>query len=113
MKRKPMQWIGCGLLLAMLTVACAGAKLTAKPLDSSETAKPVSDILVIVVADRDETRRFFENRFVEALKAAGIDAVASADAIPMPSDLQLKREAILQAVDRFSSRRDQCDRVSA
>jgi hypothetical protein len=58
---------------------------------------------VILVADKDETRRFFEDRFVEALKEAGVDAVASADAIPMPPDLELKKDAILQAVKQYDS----------
>ena len=88
---------------ALLMLACSGTELTTKRIDPKMAAKPVSDILVIVVADRDETRRFFEDRFVEAFQTAGVDAVASANAISMPSDLELKKEAILEAVDRYES----------
>ena len=87
----------------MMTIACAGSELTTKPVDPPASAGPVSDILVILVADKDKTRRFFEDRFVEALKAAGVDAVSSANAIAMPPDLELKKEDILQAVDTYES----------
>lgn len=90
-------------LTATVMLACAGNDLTTGPIYRSASTGAVSDILVIVVADKDETRRFFEYRFVEALKTAGIDAVASADAVSMPSDLELKKEAILQAVARYES----------
>ncbi len=103
MIKNNIKTIGYGFLLAMLMIACAGTELTTKRIDRPAAAKPVSDLLVIVVADQDETRRFFENRFVETLKAAGVDAVASADAIPMPSDLELEKDAILAAVDQYES----------
>ena len=103
MKRHDRKWNCCWLILMVLIMACAGTDLTTKQIDKSAPTEPVSDILVIVVADKDDTRRYFEGRFVEALKKAGVDAVASADAIPMPSDLELKKEAILQAVDQYES----------
>ncbi|KPJ78240.1 MAG: hypothetical protein AMJ54_04510 [Deltaproteobacteria bacterium SG8_13] len=103
MKRERAKYLGLTVIAAAVLLACAGTDLTTKRIDQSALIKPVSDILVIVVADSDETRRYFEGRFVEALKAAGVDAIASADAIPMPSDLELKKEAILQAVARHES----------
>ena len=93
----------CWLFAALLTMGCAGTDLTTRQIEQTETVKPASDILVILVADRDETRRVFEDRFVAALKSVGVDAIGSADAIPMPSDLELKKEAILQAVEKYES----------
>ena len=103
MKRTGVKYLCLTAMTAVLTIACSGTELVTKPIEPVASTGPVSDILVIVVADKDETRRTFEARFVEALKAAGIDAVGSADAIPMPSDLELKKDAILQAVDRYES----------
>ena len=45
--------------MTMMTVACAGTDLSTKRIEQTETIKPVSDILVILVADKDETRSFF------------------------------------------------------
>ena len=103
MRQNSMKWLVVGCAAALLAIACSGSELTTKRIDPDTPTGPVSDILVIVVADRDETRRFFEDRFAEVLQNAGVDAVASASAISMPSDLELKKEAILEAVDRYDS----------
>ena len=103
MRRNDWKWIYSWMIPAILIMACAGTELTTKQIEQPAATKSVSDLLVILVADQDETRRFFENRFVETLKAAGVDAVASADAIPMPSDLELEKDAILAAVDQYES----------
>ena len=103
MKRDTVKHFGLTVISAMIVLACAGSELTTKPVDPPASAEPVSDILVILVADKDETRRFFEGRLVEALKAAGVDAVSSANAIAMPSDLELKKKDILQAVEKYES----------
>ena len=103
MRMNQWKWICTWVIMAMMTVACAGTDLTTKQIEPTETMKPVSDILVILVADRDETRRVFEDRFVAAFKSVGVDAIGSADAIPMPSDLELEKEVILQAVEKYES----------
>jgi hypothetical protein len=103
MKTDLLKQVGLPWVAAMVILACAGTDLTTKPIEQTASTGPVSDILVILVADKAETRRYFEGRFVEALKEAGVDAVASADAIPMPSDLELKKDAILQAVEQYES----------
>ena len=103
MRRYKRSWICCWIVVVLLTAACSRTDLTSSRVEQTETLAPVSDILVILVADRDETRRVFEDRFVAALKSVGVDAIGSADAIPMPSDLELKKEAILQAVEKYES----------
>ena len=84
-------------------IACAGSgtELTKKRMDNTFSGKPVSDIVVIVVADEEKTRRLFEQKFVARLKHAGVDADSSIEAISMPSNLKLKKEAILKAVEHM------------
>jgi hypothetical protein len=92
-------------IAAVLLMACGGtgAALKQTHIDEAFRQKPVSDILVIGVTHREDNRRLFEDRFVSALKAAGVDAVGSAEAIAIPPDMKLKKDAILQAVARYGS----------
>jgi hypothetical protein len=86
------------IIAVVLTVACGGTRLTQTQKDKTFKAKPVSNILVIMVAHNAETREKFEKRFVAELQQAGVDAIASSNAISMPRDLQLDKEVILKAV---------------
>jgi hypothetical protein len=93
-----------GLILAVfcgfLIVSCASSsKLTNTFVDTGFQGQPVSDVLVIAVTDRDALRRSFEGKFVAQLKAAGIEAVSSANAIPIPPSRELEKEMILKAVE--------------
>jgi hypothetical protein len=74
-------------------------------MDETYRGKPVSNILVIGVTfkEKEEVRRSFEDRFVAQLKAAGVEAIASGDAISIPGDLMLKKDAILKAVNKFNN----------
>jgi hypothetical protein len=56
-------------------------------------------LFVIGVAKEEKTRRSFENKFVEKLKAAGVQAVASSSV--MPSDQQIEKAAILAAIEKL------------
>jgi hypothetical protein len=89
----------------MMIIACAGTKLTDTQVDKSRRGKPVSNILVIGITYKEnkEVRRSFEDRFVMQLKAAGVEAVSSGDAISIPSDLMLKKEDILKVVNQFNN----------
>jgi len=44
-----------------------------------------------------------KKKFVSQLKSVGIDAVSSEEAMPMPADLELKKEDILKAVDQYEN----------
>lgn len=81
----------------MLSCAGQGTKLTRKHIDESFVEHPLSAILVIGVSHREDNRRLFEERFVAALKEAGIDAVGSATAVAVSSELKLEKEQIKQA----------------
>ena len=88
-----------------LMTACAGTKLTHTWVDESRRGQPVSDILVIGVTykEREAVRRSFEERFAARLRAVGVDAISSGDAISIPTDLKLEKEDILKAVKKYNN----------
>ena len=103
MKENSVKLFGYLLSIALLIVSCAGTELTQEKVDDAYKGKPVSDILVIAITGNEHNRRTFEKRFVTQLKSVGVDAIASEKAIPMPGDLQLKKEAILKAVNQYEN----------
>ncbi|MGA9476894.1 MAG: hypothetical protein WBV21_03895 [Desulfobacterales bacterium] len=103
MRRSLIQWFICAGFSSILTVSCAGTRMSQTWVDETWRGKPVSDVLVIVVADKAKNREAFEHKFVQQLKAAGVEAVSSADVIPMPRDLKLEKDVILQAVAKYGN----------
>jgi hypothetical protein len=103
MKEKLIKWFGCLFSFAFLIISCAGTELTQEPVDDAYKGKPVSDILVIAITGNEHNRRSFEKKFVAQLKSVGVDAISSEEAIPMPGDLELKKEAILKAVNQYKN----------
>ena len=68
----------------VLLIACGGGtKLTKTQIDPDRRGKPVSNLLVIGVTYNQETRRAFEGKMAAQLKATGIEAATSVDAIPI------------------------------
>ena len=100
MRRHFMLKLVVTLIAVVLTVSCGGTRLTQTQKDKTFKAKPVSDILVIMIAHNAETRQKFERRFVAELKQAGVDAISSTNAISIPRDLELQKETILEAVQQ-------------
>ncbi len=74
--------------VGMLLNACASTKLTQTWVDKSSKGKTVSNVLVIGIANEESNRRLFESTFVQKLKAVGVEAVSSADVIPLPANLK-------------------------
>ncbi len=103
MRPRISQWFVYVVFSGAFIIACAGTKLTHTWMDETFHGKPVSDILVIGVTYKKENRQSFENKFVAQLKAAGVEAVSSSDVIPIPADLELKKEEILRAVSKFKN----------
>lgn len=93
----------CAVFTSFLVIACAGTKLTSTQVDEVRRGKPVADILVIGVTYKEDTRRLFEDTLVAQLKAAGVKAVSSLDAIPISEKQQLEKERILKAVNEFKN----------
>jgi hypothetical protein len=103
MKKHIFKWYSCLLSLTFLVVACAGTEITQKPVEDAYRGKPASDILVIAITGNEHNRRIFERRFVAQLKSIGVDAIASEKALPMPGDLELTKEMILEAVHQYEN----------
>jgi len=103
MQQRAVQWFACIVFSGFLILACGGTRLIKTEVDETRRGEPVSDILVIAIADKKETRESFERKFVAQLKAVGVEAVSSAEAIPMPADLKLEKEAILKVVEEYEN----------
>jgi hypothetical protein len=105
MKENPVKWFGYLFSLAFLIISCAktGTELTQKQVDDAYKGKPASNIFVIALTGIEHTRRSFEKKFVAQLKSVGVEAISSEEAIPMPADLKLKKETILNAVNQYEN----------
>ena len=103
MKENPVKWFGYLFSFVFLIISCAGTELTQKQVDDAYKGKPVSDILVIAITGNEHNRRSYEKKFVAQLKSVGVDAVSSEEAIPMPADLELKKETIIKAVNQYEN----------
>ena len=103
MKQSSVKWFGYFFSFVFLIISCAGTELTHKQVNEAYKGKPVSDILVIAITGNEDSRRSFERKFVTQLKSVGVEAVSSEDAIPMPPDLKLTKEMILNAVNQFGN----------
>jgi len=102
MKGCHLKWFGSLLILAFLTMSCAGTKITQEYFDDSYTGK-VSNILVIALIGSPIHQRNFEDEFVSQLHRIGVDAVSSIEVMEMPSDLILTKEMILDAVRKYNN----------
>ncbi len=100
-----IKWFVCAVFSGVLIFACAGTKLIHTWVDEAHRGKPVSDILVIGLTYKgnEEVRRSFEDKFVAQLRAAGIEAISSVDAISIPADMKLEKDEILEAVSKFNN----------
>ncbi len=78
-------------LLATLS-ACSSTKLT-ESWDNSEYSGATAQKLLVVGMMKDAvTRRFFEQHFVAEARNKGVDAIASYEFIPNPTDHDQKEE---------------------
>jgi len=103
MKQSSVKWFGYLFSFVFLIISCAGTELTHKQVNEAYKGKPVSDILVIAITGNEDSRRSFERIFVAQLKSAGVEAISSEEAIPMPPDLKMKKETILNAINQFEN----------
>jgi len=88
---------------AFLILACSGTEIIEKQVDDTHTGKPVSNILIIAITGNEHNRKSFEKKFVAHLHSIGVSAVSSEEVIPMPPDLEMERETILDAVNQYEN----------
>jgi hypothetical protein len=86
------------LAVVALLAACATTHLKDSWKDPQFSGAPFRNVLVIGISRSDANRRLFEDGFVQALRAAGIEASASYPLLP--EEGQLPKERIEQAVAR-------------
>jgi hypothetical protein len=103
MKQISVKWFGYLFSFVFIIISCAGTELTHTQVNEAYKGKPVSDILVVAITGNEDSRRSFERQFVAQLKSAGVEAISSEEAIPMPADLEMKKETILNAVKQFEN----------
>ena len=97
MKLHASKWVVAACSIMFL--ACGGGtKLIKTEMDENRIGKPVSSLLVIGVTYNQEIRRVFEDKMVAQLRATGIDAITSIDAIPISEQQQLEKAKVLEVV---------------
>lgn len=103
MRPRIVKWVIYVVFSGVFIIACAGTKLTHTWVDETYHGKPVSNILVIAVTHKEDNRQSFEDKFVAQLKVSGAEAVSSSSVIPIPADLELKKEEILKVVKKLKN----------
>jgi len=83
------------LLLCLLLAACANTSLT-KSWKQPEVEKSFGHLLIIGVSDSQQTRRIYENHFVEELNKRNISATPSHQLID--SKQVINRETVINAI---------------
>jgi len=81
-----------------LPISCTTTKITHTWADKSYRGSPFSHILVIGVAEKNETRRSFEKKFVAKLEATGVKGVESSAV--MSADEKIDKETVLAVVEK-------------
>jgi len=86
-------WIGrwSWLALVLLVAGCASTTLTGAWKNPAYTAGAFHRLLVVGATDSATDRRIFEDAFASALRAAGVDAVASYTLIPEEGKIDERR----------------------
>lgn len=80
------------VILVMLLAGCASTQITTAWKDKGYTGGPLKNVMVIGVSENLETRKMFEEHFVESFKSYGVDAIASFSELPV--DNEVKKEMI-------------------
>ena len=103
MKQSSAKWVVYLFSFVFLIISCAGTELTHTQVNEAYKGKPVSDILVIAITGNEDSRRSYERKFVAHLESIGVEAISSENAIPMPPDLKMKKETIVNAANEFEN----------
>ena len=91
--------------LAFAIVACSGssARMIQTHMEETRVGRPIKDVLIIAILDNQEIRAVLEKHFQDWLKVKGVDAIISADVLPMNAGTKLEKEAIAAVVDKYEN----------
>jgi hypothetical protein len=84
------------VLFIILLAGCASTQITTAWKDKAYTGGPLKNVMVICVSEKMETRKMFEEHFVESFKSHGVNAVTSFSELPADKEAQkemIKRKA--------------------
>ncbi len=82
--------------VTFLLSSCANTKISQSWVEPNHT-KSYDDLLIIGIADSEQSRRAYESHFVEELKSHGIEGEASYTLIK--SNEKIDRKTVLKAID--------------
>lgn len=103
MRDRSFRWLRTQLFFALLIFSCTGTEISQTRVDDAYKGPPLTNILVIAVTGNEHNRRTYEKKFVARLKLVGVAAVASEESLPMPPDLKLEKQPILNAVAQYGN----------
>ena len=83
-------------LSSILLVSCANTKISQSWVEP-DNKKSYNDLLIIGIAQSEQSRRAYESYFVEELNAQGIESIASYKLIK--SDEKIERDTVVKAIE--------------
>jgi hypothetical protein len=88
-----------------VVVACSGSsiQMTQTHLEDIGVGKPIKDVLIIVIIDDQEIRAIFENHYKDWLRVKGVEAIISANVLPIDAGTKLEKEAIIEVIDKYKN----------
>jgi hypothetical protein len=91
--------------LAFVVVACSGSsiQMTQTHLEDIGVGKPIKDVLILVIIDDQEIRAIFENHYKDWLRVKGVEAIISANVLPIEAGTKLEKEAIIEVIDKYKN----------
>ena len=92
-------------ILAFAVVACSGSstRMTQAHVEEKFAGKPIKDVLILAIIDDQEIRAILEKHFMDWLNVMGVEAMISADLLPMDADTKLDKEDIIEIVDKYEN----------
>jgi hypothetical protein len=60
-------------------------------------------VLIFVIIDDQEIRAIFENHYKDWLRVKGVEAIISANVLPIDAGTKLEKEAIIEVIDKYKN----------
>lgn len=92
-------------VIAFAVVACSnsGTQMTQTHMEAQRVGKPIKDVLIIAIVDDQEIRAILEKHYMDWLHVKGVEAIISADVLPVHTGIKLEKEAIIEVVDKYEN----------
>lgn len=91
--------------LASAVAACSGsrAQMIQTHVEAQHVGKPITDVLIIAIIEDQEIRAILENHFKDWLTVKGVEAMISADVLPVKAGVKLEKEAIRKVLAEYEN----------